>query len=47
MSDDNDLSTMSDDELNRRIMVVLKKNCDKANLPYPPKLVSFLERQRP
>jgi hypothetical protein len=43
---DQDLANMSDEELERRIMVVLKRNCDKAGRPYPAKLVAYLERQR-
>lgn len=46
-----DIPDMSDDELERRIMVVLKNNCDKASLPYPPKLITYLnsikEREKP
>lgn len=40
-----DLVNMSDAELNRRIMVVLKKSCDKTGRPYPYKLVAYLREQ--
>lgn len=37
-----DLESMSDDELNRRIMMLLKKTCDRAGMAYPPKLVAYI-----
>ena len=37
-----DLESLSDDELQRRIMVLLKRNCEKAGMTYPPKLVAYM-----
>lgn len=39
-----DLNALSDQELTRRIMGLLKKNCDSAGLDYPWKLVAYLGR---
>ncbi len=37
-----DLDELSDAELRRRMMALLKKNCDKAAMAYPPKLTAYL-----
>ncbi len=37
-----DLDELSDAELRRRMMALLKKNCDKASIAYPPKLTAYL-----
>jgi hypothetical protein len=39
-----DLDKLSDEELTRCIMTVLKAKCDQTGMPYPPKLVAWLSR---
>jgi hypothetical protein len=45
MADPVDLSTLSDEEINRRKFTLMKRICDEKKLPYHPSLVSWLERQ--
>lgn len=46
MTNEDDLLAMGDDELQARIMAVLKKKCDDNGFVYPPKLVAYLMRTK-